>query len=115
MTNGTHRDVLLLERLIEHLQYAHADVSQFKDSEALARSRRDQNSASKEIELAQECAKELSKNTINRFPSVRWKELRGLRNVIVHEYGELDWDVLYDTVMIDFPPMIETLKKVQQE
>jgi uncharacterized protein with HEPN domain len=111
MAKEVNRDSLLLEELVEHLQYAYDDVVQFSESEQLARSRRDQNSAAKEIELAQECARKLSPKVIKRIPTVRWDELRGLRNVIVHEYGEVDWDVLYDTVTIDFPATIDELKK----
>ena len=108
---GSERDGLLLDELIEHLEYAHEDVSAFAKAEELALSRKDRNSAVKEIEQAQECASRLSEASLGAMADIPWRELRGLRNVIVHEYGDVDWDVLYDTVMIDFPPVIEALKR----
>ncbi|NMN01178.1 antitoxin [Bifidobacterium sp. DSM 109958] len=107
----SERDELLLDELIEHLQYAHDDVSAFDRAEDLALSRKDRNSAAKEIEQAQECASRLSDASLAAMTDVPWRELRGLRNVIVHEYGDVDWDVLYDTVMIDFPPVIGALRR----
>ena len=89
--------------LVEHLEYAYEDVAQFSNAEELALSRRDRNSAAKEIEQAQECAKKLSDEILAALNDVPWKELRGLRNIIVHEYGEAEWDVLYGTVMEFFP------------
>lgn len=112
MTSTFDRDPLLLQELLEHLEFAYEDVSQFTHAEELGLSRRDRNSAAKEIEQAQECAKKLSSSTTESIPNIPWKELRGLRNVIVHEYGEVDWDVIYDTVTIEFPAMIEILKTV---
>ena len=108
--SSVSRDELLLLELLEHLEYAYEDVSQFEAAEQLAASRRDRNSAAKEIEQAQECAKKLTDETTNNLSQVPWKELRGLRNVIVHEYGEVEWDVLYDTVMMDFPHVIQTIR-----
>lgn len=110
MMRDQERDLLLLDELIEHLEYAHEDVSGFDQAEELALSRRDRNSAAKEIEQAQECAARLSDSMRAEVKDVPWKELRGLRNVIVHEYGEVDWDVLYNTVMFDFPPVIGALR-----
>ena len=106
---GQSRDALLLLELVEHLEYAYEDVTQFNSAEELALSRRDRNSATKEIEQAQECAKKLSDEALAALSDIPWKELRGLRNVIVHEYGNVEWDVLYDTVTEDFPHVIETI------
>lgn len=49
---GQSRDTLLLLELVEHLEYAYEDVAQFNSAEELALSRRDRNSAAKEIEQA---------------------------------------------------------------
>ncbi|MBT1165252.1 DUF86 domain-containing protein [Bifidobacterium simiarum] len=114
MMKESERDGLLLAELIEHLGYAYDDVSEFAAAEDLALDRKSRNSAAKEIEQAQECAARLSDSARTAMADVPWRELRGLRNVIVHEYGDVDWDVLYDTVMIDFPPVIDTLNTYQE-
>lgn len=115
MRRSPERDGLLLEEIIEHLRYAVEDVGQFASAEELALDRRSRNSAAKEIQQAQECAKSLSDQTTSQITQVPWRELRELRNVIVHEYGDIDWDVLYDTVTTDIPQIISELSKYQND
>ncbi len=39
-----------------------------------------------------------------------WREIRGMRNRIVHDYGVVDLTIIYDTVSKDIPKMHELLK-----
>ncbi len=41
---------------------------------------------------------------------IPWRALKGMRNRIVHEYGNVDFSVVYDTVQSDLPELLETLK-----
>ena len=38
--------------------------------------------------------------------------MKGMRNRIVHEYGNVDLTVVYDTVKYDIPDLITELKKL---
>ncbi len=40
-----------------------------------------------------------------------WREIKGMRNRIVHDYGVVDMTIIYDTVSKDIPKMYELLKK----
>ena len=51
--------------------------------------------------------KKLSLDFINEHPNIPWRDIIGLRNRIVHEYGNVDLDIIYDTVKED----IYTIKK----
>ena len=44
--------------------------------------------------------------------SVPWTELRGLRNRIFHDYGNVDVDVAIDIVENDLPKLIATITDV---
>ena len=41
-----------------------------------------------------------------------WRELKGMRNRIVHDYGYVDLTIIYDTVMHGIPEMYDLLKKL---
>lgn len=43
------------------------------------------------------------------FTSIPWRALKGMRNRIVHEYGNVDLEVVYDTVAKDIPALLQTL------
>jgi len=45
-------------------------------------------------------------------PEVPWTTLRGVRNVVVHEYFGIDDRILWDTVVHDLPPLVEKLEAV---
>ena len=61
------------------------------------------------IQIAENSDK-LSKNFKNKNKNLPWKEIKGMRNRIVHDYGVVDMSVIYDTVSVDIPKMLETLK-----
>ena len=43
---------------------------------------------------------------------VAWKEIRGMRNVIVYDYGNVRLDVTWETVINDIPLLKEQCVKI---
>lgn len=46
--------------------------------------------------------------------SIPWVSIRGLRNRIVHEYGEVDYTIIIETVLEDIPKVFERMKKIEK-
>ena len=46
------------------------------------------------------------------FASIPWRAMKGMRNRIVHEYGNVDLAVVYDTVKNDIPELLRELKGI---
>ena len=44
--------------------------------------------------------------------AIPWRAVKGLRNRIVHEYGNVDLSVVYDTVKNDLPVLLEDISKI---
>ena len=42
--------------------------------------------------------------------SIPWVSLKGMRNRIVHDYGEVDYSIIIDTVLIDIPEVYELIQ-----
>ena len=42
-------------------------------------------------------------------PSVPWYAISGLRNRIVHDYGNVDLNVVYDTLKKDVPELLKMI------
>jgi uncharacterized protein with HEPN domain len=49
---------------------------------------------------------------LDAHPDVPWRTLRGMRNVVVHEYFGVDPSILWETVRGDLPPLEEKLEAV---
>lgn len=50
---------------------------------------------------------------IARHPGVAWKDIRGMRNRIVHGYFSLDIDVVWETASIGAPELVRLLPGVE--
>lgn len=59
----------------------------------------------KQIEIIGEAARHITDETRNKFTDIEWKELAGLRNILVHEYFGIDSDLIWQIVTIDIPEL----------
>ena len=48
------------------------------------------------------------------FPSIPWKEIMKLRDIIAHHYFKIDVDVIYSTIKEDLPPLQDALAQIKQ-
>ena len=74
------------------------------DSSWLVRS-----AAERQLEIIGEAAGKLSDQLQARRPNLPISEARGLRNVIAHEYGEVDYDLLWHTMSASVPQFADSL------
>ena len=56
-----------------------------------------------------ENAKKLSDEYKNARDNIPWNALYGLRNRIVHDYGNVDLNVVYETLKNDIPELLEMI------
>ncbi len=56
-----------------------------------------------------ENAKKLSDEYKAAHDHIPWNALSGLRNRIVHDYGNVDLNVVYETLKNDMPELLEML------
>ena len=111
-TDQRFRDETTLLRLAEHLSFAVQDAAKASSAADLEDNRPLLNSVAMELIQAQEAANQLSDAFISEIPDLPWPQLRGLRNIIVHEYDAIDADELYRTVTVDVPRLIELLQPI---
>lgn len=50
-----------------------------------------------------------------RHTEVPWEKMRGIRNVVVHEYFGVDAEILWQTARDDLPPLLPLLERVLHE
>ncbi|RGX52310.1 DUF86 domain-containing protein [Bifidobacterium pseudocatenulatum] len=105
-----YRDFVTLIAMVEHLVHAYGDAQYFDAAEELACDRRSFNSVAMELTQAQECARRLSNEFRDVTPQLPWRELRGMRNAIIHECDAIDEEVLYSTAISDAWELAQMLK-----
>ena len=69
-------------------------------------SRLAQYAAAHALQIIGEAAAHVSDETQSSVGDVPWTQLIGLRNRLVHDYGRIDRDILWDTLQGDIPSLI---------
>lgn len=55
----------------------------------------------------------LSDDFKNKYSEIPWLAIKGMRNKIVHDYGVVNMDIVYDTVTRWIPQMYNALIQIQ--
>ena len=75
----------------------------FKDTQC-------QDAVIRRLEIIGEAAGRVSVATTTKFPKLPWKKMVSMRNIMIHEYGDVDLGIVWDTIQNDLPPLISLLE-----
>ena len=64
----------------------------------------------RKFEIIGEAACKLSPEGRNTFPETPWKLITAMRNILIHDYDDVDLDVVWETVQRDIPPLVTRLE-----
>jgi len=64
------------------------------------------------VEIVGEAANRVSQATQQASSHIPWPQITGMRNRLVHGYDVIDFDLLWDTVTHDVPPLITALAAI---
>lgn len=57
------------------------------------------------IENIGEASNRISTNTIKKFPEIEWSILKGIRNILVHEYFGIDYELIWNSIKVNIPEL----------
>ena len=69
-----------------------------------------QDSVIRRLLVIAEAARRVSETTRQTLPNISWQEINGMRNRLVHEYDDVNLNIVWDVVQSEIPPLIEVLK-----
>ena len=64
------------------------------------------------LELLGEAAKRVSAGLQRAHPAIGWRDIIGQRNVLAHDYGEIDHRRLYDAARLKVPLLLAELDRI---
>jgi uncharacterized protein with HEPN domain len=73
--------------------------------------REKQDAVQRRFEIIGEAASRLSPETQALFPRLPFRAMRGMRNIIAHDYGEVDLEQVWTTATSDLDNLIATLER----
>ncbi len=73
-----------------------------------------QDAVIRRLEIIGEASKRISEETRAAYPDLPWSDMVGMRNVIIHEYDDVDLVIVWETVQNDLPQLIDALESILQ-
>jgi uncharacterized protein with HEPN domain len=101
-------------QMLEHAREAVSHVS-MRRREDLDTDRLLRLALERLVEIVGEAANRVSAPTQKRFVKVPWREAISMRHRVSDGYDTVDYDLLWDTIRDDFPPLIATLEDALNE
>jgi len=69
-----------------------------------------QDAVIRRLEIIGEAARRLSREARTALPELTWNAMIGMRNILIHEYDDVDLSVVWDTVQNDLPTLIKVIE-----
>jgi uncharacterized protein with HEPN domain len=69
-----------------------------------------QDSVIRRLLVIAEAARRVSEATRQSLPNISWQEINGMRNRLVHEYDDVNLNIVWDVVQSEIPSLIEELQ-----
>ena len=70
--------------------------------------------AERYIMIVGEAAHMVSEDTKTRFPQIPWRDANDMRNIVAHEYMQVDYEEVWKVVTIDFPALEQQLQSIRK-
>lgn len=106
-----HDDTLRFQHMLGHAREA-VEMLAGRTRDDLDRERQLNLALVRLLEIVGEAAARTPVEARDRYPEIPWYEIVGLRNRLIHGYDSVDFDILWQIVRKDLPPLIETLQRI---
>ena len=80
--------------------------------EAFSHDRKTIDAVVRNITVIGEAAGNVPSPVAEQHGEIPWRQMRDFRNVVVHAYFGVDLKVLWDTVRVDLPPLVDPLRRL---
>lgn len=73
------------------------------------------DAVTRNVGIIGEAARHVPGTVQARYPDVPWRLMRGMRNVLIHDYPGVDLEVVWRTIHDDLPPTIARLREILEQ
>lgn len=103
--------------LFQHILDAIAQIEQYltnKSFDEFGESRLLQDGVIRELAIIGEAARRVSLSMKERYPDIPWADIIGMRNILIHEYFEVDIAEAWETTRVDLPALKERILRIEE-
>jgi uncharacterized protein with HEPN domain len=84
-----------------------------KDRESFEDNLVTQDAVVRQLEIIGEATKRVSKDFRSNHPDIPWSDMAGMRDVLIHDYIDVDFGVVWKTASEDIPRLKILMLKLQ--
>ncbi len=74
-----------------------------------------QDAVIRNFEIIGEATKRLSVELKNTYPNIPWKQIAGLRDILIHDYLQVNLDRVWSIVVQNLPQLKQTVEEILQQ
>jgi len=64
------------------------------------------------LEIIGEAAKKIPQNIRDEYPQIEWKKISGMRDRLIHDYGGVDYLIVWDVVKKRVPQLAPLIRSI---
>ncbi|WP_456418414.1 HepT-like ribonuclease domain-containing protein [Methanocaldococcus infernus] len=74
-----------------------------------------QDAIVRNLEIIGEASKYIPEDIKNKYPQIPWKRIVGFRNIVIHKYFGIDYEIVWFIIKNELPTFKTTIEKILKE
>ncbi|MHA1282457.1 MAG: HepT-like ribonuclease domain-containing protein [Promethearchaeota archaeon] len=106
------------EKSIEHILESIELIEQYtkeKTKKDFLSSKQLQDSVIRRIEIIGEAIKNIPDKIKLKYPNIPWKQITGMRDILIHQYFGVDLNLTWEVLKKDIPNLKKEILKIKEK
>ena len=82
------------------------------DFKAFSNDRKTSSATIRELEVIGEAVGKISLELKTEYPDINWRDMKDLRNLLIHEYFGIDLEIIWNIIIKDIPTFKNSIIRV---
>ncbi len=82
------------------------------DFDSFVNDRKTCSAVIREFEIIGEAAKHLPSELTDKYQNIGWRDIKDFRNLLIHEYFGVDFEIVWNTIKNDLPLLYQVIKNI---
>lgn len=104
-------NLFYIDNILQSIDRIESYISS-KDQEIFVSDFKTQDAVVRQLEIIGEATKRISQDFRNSNPGIPWADMAGMRDVLIHDYIDVDLEIVWKTASESIPLLKALLKKL---